>query len=942
MQKFIGVTCVLLGLVMLQGCDDSNTRTAEESLKRAVEQRAAGNARAAVIEAKNVLQKNPKSTEARLLLAKIYLDVGDGASAAKEADRAEEFGANPLDILTVRGKAWLLQQKPKSVLDNIKYDPDAPAAARTVILELHGEALRRLGRLKDAEKQFEAARAAYRTDINEERPHLKITEPPESVTALVGLANIAIAKKDWDIARERLERALSAAPGNADSLATIGLLEFQNSKFAEAESAYQKAFDAKPYFAEYQLRVAHAQVAQKKYEEGIENLNAINKAFPNHVLANYLRGLSAYQLEDYETAELYLDKTLNVNGNYLPAILISGANSYALGKLELANSALTRYLSAVPNNSLARQLLAAAQLKLNKPGDAFATLRPIVDDSTENITLLRMVGAAAIQSGELQSGSHYLDRAIALRPNDEYLRAHRALTNIAVGHSDEGLRELEDAISRDPALVDFVPQLFFGYLRKKDYAKAIETARNLQQSKPENPMGFILEGLVGLSRNDLDAAQTVLEKALAVAPGDPTAAHNLALVHLERADLDKAAETYGRVLERSADHVQTQLRLARVERATGRTDKARDLLEKALGANPDYTPARTELARMLIETGDPAKALSVAREGLRNAPDNLALLETLGTAQIETSRPKEAVNTFTRLVELAPSSLAAQAKLARAAFFAGNAVRAKEALDAILAKQPEHQDTLAVRVQLAIAEKDFETAKEKLAVLRKLEGTEVLTANFDTNLALLEGRPDDAIEALKRLQSFRKLNIDAVRLAEILWATNRREEAIAALREWLEIFPNDPGPQMLLGQYHMALRDWNAAQSLLEGFVARSPDNVVARNNLAYVLLRKGDIAAARAHAVQANKLAPNDPVPMDTLGEILLAEGNAVEAEKVLRRAVGRVPQSPTMRFHLARALAALGRKDEARTILEKVLAENRRFEDEANARSLLDSVRE
>ena len=65
--------------------------------------------RAAVIELKNALQRDPDNAEARLLLGEVYVLVGDGAAAEKELGVAERLGIEKAKFVVALGRALLLQ-----------------------------------------------------------------------------------------------------------------------------------------------------------------------------------------------------------------------------------------------------------------------------------------------------------------------------------------------------------------------------------------------------------------------------------------------------------------------------------------------------------------------------------------------------------------------------------------------------------------------------------------------------------------------------------------------------------------------------------------------------------------------------------------------------------------------------------------------------------------
>ncbi len=97
--------------------------TSEQFVERADQQRQKGNLRAAIIELKNALQKNRNNAAARVLLGRVYVDAGDGASAEKELSRAETLGVPRTDLAKWLGEAWLLQGQFQKVLDDLPVAP---------------------------------------------------------------------------------------------------------------------------------------------------------------------------------------------------------------------------------------------------------------------------------------------------------------------------------------------------------------------------------------------------------------------------------------------------------------------------------------------------------------------------------------------------------------------------------------------------------------------------------------------------------------------------------------------------------------------------------------------------------------------------------------------------------------------------------------------------
>lgn len=103
--------CLLAALVVT-AC--SAEKTDQHYYDRAVELVEQGEMRAAVIELKNALSKNPNNPQARWFLGKIHLEDGRAAEAEKELLRARELGVVDDTVLPFLARAMLAQGKQPS------------------------------------------------------------------------------------------------------------------------------------------------------------------------------------------------------------------------------------------------------------------------------------------------------------------------------------------------------------------------------------------------------------------------------------------------------------------------------------------------------------------------------------------------------------------------------------------------------------------------------------------------------------------------------------------------------------------------------------------------------------------------------------------------------------------------------------------------------------
>ena len=103
-------------------------------------------------------------------------------------------------------------------------------------------------------------------------------------------------------------------------------------------------------------------------------------------------------------------------------------------------------------------------------------------------------------------------------------------------------------------------------------------------------------------------------------------------------------------------------------------------------------------------------------------------------------------------------------------------------------------------------------------------------------------------------------------------------------------------------------RHWRNSIALYEHALAVSPDNYMARNNLAGLLVPAGRFAEAIDHCRQAIKSNPGYLLPYINLGLAYARQGETRQAIAVYRRALELKPEFPTARYYLGLVLLQQG----------------------------------
>ena len=103
--------------------------------------------------------------------------------------------------------------------------------------------------------------------------------------------------------------------------------------------------------------------------------------------------------------------------------------------------------------------------------------------------------------------------------------------------------------------------------------------------------------------------------------------------------------------------------------------------------------------------------------------------------------------------------------------------------------------------------------------------------------------------------------------------------------------------------------------------LALQPDNPLASNNLAYVMLEQGgNVDVAFQMAQTARRQLPDSPESADTLGWAFYQKHVYTSAINLLKEAVKKEPDNALFNYHLVLAYAKSGQAGLARQQLDRV----------------------
>ena len=308
---------------------------------------------------------------------------------------------------------------------------------------------------------------------------------PDSVNAIMQMANLWERHGDADKAMEYFRKVLEKDPKRADVYKGMGWFYMNKQEYAQAIEHWQKALEIDPNIPEVHKDIALALMGQNKQSQAIEKLEKQIKISPDSSLSYFLLGQIYLDQQEYEKAGDNYKKAIEIKPDYTNAY-------YGLFNL----SARLRQQDKARQYMAEFKKLKAEEMKvLKQQNEAVNDLIDIQKGAAETYLLAgRMYQAAK----NYQKAEELFKRAMALDPNNVL------------------------CIERTASL----------YLMSNRNTEAIALYRKISQIDPNDPLCYLNIGLLSIRLRQLGDAERAFRKVIEVAPESSGGYRELAQLYL--------------------------------------------------------------------------------------------------------------------------------------------------------------------------------------------------------------------------------------------------------------------------------------------------------------------------------------------------------------------------------------------------------------------------
>ena len=906
-------------LIVLMGLGACGGQDPKASLASAQEALAKGDAAAAVIQYKNVLQQTPADAQARAGLGRALLLQGEIEGALLEFDRARNEGAAAVTVAPWHAQALVEQGEFKRVTqlygDTRIDDPKAQALLKV-------ELARAWGGLRNAARTEQA--------LNEALAAL-----PDDVPARVLLARLKGSKGETEAAERMAEELVKLHPDRFDVWSLRGDLHRAAGRGQQAVEAYEKALEIRPTHMQSHVAVLRARLREGGREAAERQLARMREVAPRHPVTLLVDAeIALYKGENARAREVS-QQLLRAFPDDIGILLVAGSAESAMGSIVQAAAHFGKALARDPELNFARENLAAGEIRLGQYGKALETIKPLTGREGATARGLALAGEAHVRSGRPELAEPLFRRAVQLAPDQAKLRAAALSAQLLSGGGGQALAELGELARRSDG-IDAELAIYAAQMSRRNPAAALEAVEAMARKRPQDATVDQMRGEALLLKGDRPAARAAFEAALKKDPKLFAALSSLVQTDVAEGRLKPAEESLRKLIGAEPQHSEALLLLADVrQRAGAEPAEVSKLLADAVAADRRSSAARLRQIGHALDRRQFKDAQAAAQDALSALPGDTRILEAAGVAQLRAGAVEQAASTFGQLVTARPDEAGPLLRLAEVYRVQGRNDQAETAYRRAIELQAGRTEAVIAYVDFLLGANKADEALRTAVRLKESRPSRPEGYAIEAQIHSRQRRPADAVRVLREGVAKAPSSELMVMLFNGLSSQGADAEAARLVTSWLERHPDDSRVRFEVALRALAKGDTASAEAGLKRVVDANPRNVQALHALAHTLLARG-AKDALGFAERAAELAPQDVAILDTLASAQAASGRPRDGLETQRRAMAIAPDDPLLRLGLARIALQLGDKATAREELDRLRKLGKDFPAQAEVEKL------
>ena len=571
---------------------------------------------------------------------------------------------------------------------------------------------------------------------------------PGDASVFKNLYDIALAKKETNSAISFLRKYLALNPDDAECQRGLGDMLYVKKDLDGALAAYRKAIKIDPGIKGFYKRYAEIVIAKGQQAEVVKALTGVVSSGEADFGTYTTLGMIYQKNGSFTKAKEMYQKALMIEPQNTDALVALGS---CQAKLDDVNGAVITYEQAVMMNPKAVEeykMLGDLYTRQKKTDQAVKAYAKYLEGNLTDQVIAKKVGDYLYSEKDYKPAAKYLRLVKGEEAQSFYHQMKLAESYYRSEQYEEALKVFEELMKRNPKVSSrktILEMMGDSYEKTKAPDKAVlmydeymklgardadiaykraflrektqpAVATNIYQQNvstyPQDYRNFLQLGLIySRSKATLAKSAPMLEKAAAGAGKIPSVWLEIAKVYGKMGKSDQELRAYKKFVESDPQNVDVNIRIGTILLEKGSVSEGMIYLETANTLSSDNVELMRALAEGYTRTERLQEAIDLLGKVKQLKPDDVETRKQLFQLYSKTGQGKIAMKEIEELIELKHDN-SYMLLYARVLMMDGEVKKAENAIEDIMATDPENIDALMLRASIECSRKKYADALE--------------------------------------------------------------------------------------------------------------------------------------------------------------------------------------------------------------------------------------
>jgi tetratricopeptide (TPR) repeat protein len=604
----------------------------------------------AVSEYLAVINNDPKHLMSRLRMGQIYLMVNKADEAEKLAKEIQVIDPENVEGMVLMAGVLISKNNTDSAMNQLQ----------AVLKKLPDDVQANLLLASLSIKAGKNDQAISILQKNSEKN-------PDNPAPLQILSRLYAETKDLDKAQQALKAIIKIQPKKLEHRKSLALFFLANNQLDNAEAVLRGAVKELPDDINAKSTLIEFLVTKRSPDIAIAELHPMIEQNPDKYDLRFM-------LVDLELAQKHADKAektlkeivdLDKQGPQSIKARNKLARLYVVTKrVDEAKSLVKQIIEENPRDADALTLRGELALAERKIPEAIGDFRAVLVDQPQNIKVLKLLSKAHLMNNDPVLARENMEKVVEIAPNDEVARLDLANLLQQSGDTDRAQQQIDALLKANPKSKLGLEAIYKVYLAQKQWDKAQDAAKRLQEAFANEGMGYYLSGLAFQAEGKVDKSVPAFENAMAKQPEAVEPLTQLIKSYLALKQPDKALAKLNGIIKQQPKNFVAYNLLGGVYLNDKKFSDAISAFKKASSIKPDWSTPYRMMAMAYGAQSKKAEAIKIYQEGITNTKGSRELVNDLVAIYHSDGEHEKAIAVFEDIHKQYPESMEALNNLA--------------------------------------------------------------------------------------------------------------------------------------------------------------------------------------------------------------------------------------------------------------------------------------